>query len=269
MSFSCVLPAPHAVRRGSGLPLLMIHGNGVDHRLLLPLDEALAAAGALERIYLDLPGFGRTAPLDGPGGLPEIADWLEEAAAELIGEASFAVLGNSMGGLLARELAARHRERCAGIALLAPVVDPVREHRRLPPRTVLRTDPELLAALDAADAADYAEMAVEQSAAGWERFAAAALPGIRAADPGAGERLGARYALPAQPDDRLAGIDVPVLVVAGRQDHVVGFEDQQDLAARFPHASSAVLDRAGHNVHLDQPEQVAAMLRAWAGQVLA
>lgn len=50
-------PAPHIVRRGSGAPLILVHGMGVDHRLLLPLDAALEAAGGWERIYVDLPGL--------------------------------------------------------------------------------------------------------------------------------------------------------------------------------------------------------------------
>lgn len=31
-------PAPHVVRRGEGIPVLFVHGMGVDHRLLLEVD---------------------------------------------------------------------------------------------------------------------------------------------------------------------------------------------------------------------------------------
>ena len=46
---------PHVVRRGTGTPLVLVHGNGVDHRLLLPLDDALAEAGAVSYTHLTLP----------------------------------------------------------------------------------------------------------------------------------------------------------------------------------------------------------------------
>ncbi|HIY65389.1 MAG TPA: alpha/beta fold hydrolase, partial [Candidatus Agrococcus pullicola] len=166
---------PHVVRRGHGIPLLCVHGNGVDHRLLLALDDALAESGSWERIYLDLPGFGETPPLAGRGGLPDYVDWLDNAVTELIGTTPFAVLGNSMGGLLARALAARRMRQCLGLAMLAPIVDPVRENRTLPGREVLREDHALLRSLDPEDAETYAEMAVTQSRQNWQRFQRSAL----------------------------------------------------------------------------------------------
>ena len=104
-----MLPNPHVVRRGAGTPVLFIHGNGVDHRLLSDLDDVFASddGDGWERIYVDLPGFGQTPQLIGRGGLPDVADWLDELTSELIGSSSFAVVANSLGGLLARDLVAR------------------------------------------------------------------------------------------------------------------------------------------------------------------
>ncbi|WP_343068468.1 alpha/beta fold hydrolase [Brachybacterium halotolerans] len=258
---------PHLVRRGSGTPVLFVHGNGLDHRLLLDLDDVFAADGAWERLYPDLPGFGGTPPLEGRGGLPDLADRLDEIVGELLGTRPFAVVANSLGGLLARDLVARRSGQCLGMALLAPVVDPVREHRTLPARTVLAEEPGLLASLDPADAETYAEMAVVLSRENWERFRESALPGVRGADVEAMRRLGDLYELGSLPDAALAADpsirDLPVLVVTGRQDDVVGYEDQDALARRFPRATFAALDGAGHNVHLDQPDAVRALLRAW------
>ncbi|WBU38100.1 alpha/beta fold hydrolase [Homoserinibacter sp. YIM 151385] len=260
-------PEPYLVRRGRGTPLLFVHGNGVDHRVHLELDELFEELGGWERIHVDLPGFGRTPALGEPGGLPELADWLAAALPELVGDAEYAVLGSSLGGLLARDLVARDPGRCLGMALLVPVVDAVRARRTLPPPVVLRADPELLASLDPEDAAEYAEMAVEQSREGWERFARAVLPGVRAADEGAMRRLGEHYELAPLPDAGWGGFARPVLIVAGRQDAVVGFEDQERVASMFPAARLAVLDRAGHNIHLDQPERVRALLAEWADRI--
>ena len=77
-------PQAYAVTEGDGLPVVFVHGMGVDHRSLMLLDEAFlcpesgaAASRALKRIYLDLPGFGRTPALPARAcGLPEMADWL-------------------------------------------------------------------------------------------------------------------------------------------------------------------------------------------------
>ena len=264
MSLLQSMTEPYVVRRGRGIPLLCVHGNGVDHRLLLALDDALAESGSWERIYLDLPGFGETPPLAGRGGLPDYVDWLDNAVTELIGTTPFAVLGNSMGGLLARALAARRLRQCLGLAMLAPIVDPVRENRTLPGREVLREDHALLRSLDPEDAETYAEMAVTQSRQNWQRFQRSALPGIRAADTEAMERLGELYELPESPDDKLAGLERPMLIVTGKQDFIAGYEDQWMLSKRLQRCSYAVLDGAGHNVHLDQPYAVEELLRGWA-----
>ena len=64
---------------GSGLPVVAIHGNGVDHRLLLSLDDALAEAGGLERWYVDLPGFGSSDRSDRPYTIRLYVDAVHDA----------------------------------------------------------------------------------------------------------------------------------------------------------------------------------------------
>ncbi len=64
-------PNPHVVRRGAGTPVLFIHGNGVDHRLLSDLDDVFASddGDGWERIYVDLPGV-RADPAADRAGRP-------------------------------------------------------------------------------------------------------------------------------------------------------------------------------------------------------
>lgn len=261
-----VRPEPFVVRRGRGTPLIVVHGNGVDHRLLLPLDDCFEEGG-WERIYLDLPGFGATPALPGAGGLPELAHWLVAAVDSLIGSRPFAILANSLGGLLAMHLAALVTDRVLGVALLAPAVHADRAHRALPDASVVERDDALLDTLSPADRDAFTAIATRQTATSWEAFRDHALPGIRAADADAMQRLAANYELPGErvvsPLDEVG----PVLIVTGRQDHIVGYRDQFTLADRTRSASYAVIDGAGHNVHLEQPVVVDALVRSWAERV--
>ena len=92
-------PQAYAVTEGDGLPVVFVHGMGVDHRSLMLLDEAFlcpesgaAASRSLKRIYLDLPGFGRTPALPARAcGLPEMADWLQSAISRRSGRRGGAV----------------------------------------------------------------------------------------------------------------------------------------------------------------------------------
>ena len=247
------------------MPLVAVHGNGVDHRILLSLDATLAAPGCFERLYLDLAGFGSTPALSGAGGLPELATWLVAQVAELVADRPFALLGNSLGGLLARHVRAVFPDQVVGLALLAPVVHPDATRRVLPPFAVFERDEQLLASLPPGDRADFTEMTARQSRETWNLFRQFALPGIRAASAEAMARLGERYFLVDEPDEVAGAFAGPALVVAGRQDHVAGCEDQLDLVRRYyPAATYAALHGAGHNVHLDCPAAVSALLTQWA-----
>lgn len=253
----------HFVEFGSGTPILLIHGLCVDHRLLLGLDPVLAARGRWRRIYLDLPGMG--ASIAGPGinSSDAVAAAVVDFVRENLGSRRFAVLGNSFGGMLARHLVAEFGDQVMGLGLLCPVVVAEMSRRALPPRSILRADPQLLASLDPAEATDYAELAVIQSPANWERFRDGALPGLRAFDRRAIGRIAGNYPLAVEPENRASSFGGPVLLIAGRQDHVVGFEDQLALARHYGNCTVAVLEEAGHNAHLDQPEQTGALLEGW------
>lgn len=245
----------------------MLHGFCVDHRLLLPLEPALEQHGGWRRVYVDLPGMGKS-----PAG-PEIdsADAVAKAVVDFardtfVGE-HFAVLGNSFGGMLARHLVSRLRDHVLGLALLSPVVVADRSLRDLPERTVVREDPELIASLDSADAREYTAIAVVQSPENWESFRDYVLPGTRCFRADVAERIEARYALSVEPEAQSAAYVGPTLMVTGRQDHITGYRDPFSIVDHYPNATVAVLDCAGHNVHLDQPTLTAALVDDWLTRI--
>lgn len=247
--------------------LVIVHGNGLDHRNLLMLDQAFAAEPAFRRHYLDLPGYGATPPLHSPGGLPELADWLEDWVHRHLGRRRFVAFGQSMGGLLCQELADRMPERILGLGLLAPVVFPRTEERTLPPRTVLEEDPQLLARLPLPARENFRTMTVLQNEATWRRFAAQILPGTESANLRAMARLAKRYDLDPVPVRRRTQLRVPVVVISGAQDHIVGSQDARLLQRRYPLMSHHVIERAGHNVHVEQPAAVVCAVRHWLREV--
>jgi proline iminopeptidase len=61
--------------------------------------------------------------------------------------------------------------------------------------------------------------------------------------------------------DRLGEINVPTLVMAGRDDFIYPPEHQAELAARIPNARLVLIDRAGHNPHDEQTTEVIRAVR--------
>ncbi len=94
----------HHVRRGSGSPLVLVHGIGGTWQSWSPIIDQLAAQR--EVIAVDLPGFGETPVAHDGGSIASLADamtaFLEEQdlrGADLV--------GSSMGARLVMELARR------------------------------------------------------------------------------------------------------------------------------------------------------------------
>ncbi|MNI68763.1 alpha/beta hydrolase fold protein [compost metagenome] len=59
----------------------------------------------------------------------------------------------------------------------------------------------------------------------------------------------------------------PTLILTGRQDSMTGYQDVWKLLESFPHASFAVLDRAGHNLHLEQESILEVMVKEWLNRI--
>ncbi len=92
----------HHVRRGSGEPLVLVHGIGSQWRIWEPVLDALAAD--FDVVAIDLPGFGHSAP-DSTGPSVEAQAERVAAFAGELGLERWHVAGNSMGGAIALELA--------------------------------------------------------------------------------------------------------------------------------------------------------------------
>ncbi|MBT2534013.1 alpha/beta hydrolase [Arthrobacter sp. ISL-48] len=250
---------------GEGRALVAIHGFGVDHRIMLPLEEFVSAAG-WQRIYIDLP-WASSPPVRSAASAQDVADGVVDEIRQHLGEEPFAVIGNSFGGMIARFVAHELREQVLGLATLAGVFEPDHEARSLPARQILRRDPKALAHAGPA-LEDYEEMSVIQTEATVAAFTRYALPGLQAADQTVIDRISADYALRVQPEvEYPAPFEAPSLHVFGRQDHVTGYEDGWQLRDHYVRGTYAVLDAAGHNVHLEQPTLTAALVSDWLARI--
>ncbi|HEX6683433.1 MAG TPA: alpha/beta fold hydrolase [Candidatus Limnocylindrales bacterium] len=104
-------------RRGTGTPLVLLHGIGASHRAWAPVMPALAER--FDVIAVDLPGFGGSDPV--PPKIEPTPAVLAASVASFLDELGIStphVAGNSLGGWVALELAALRP--VASLALLSP-----------------------------------------------------------------------------------------------------------------------------------------------------
>jgi pimeloyl-ACP methyl ester carboxylesterase len=106
---------------GGGIPVLLLHsGAGSTGHWSAQLAHLRRQRRA---IALDLRGHGRSRPAaDGDYSVPAMARDVA-AAAEFLGLQRFVLIGHSLGGAVAVEVAGRHPERVAGLLLLDPASD--------------------------------------------------------------------------------------------------------------------------------------------------
>jgi pimeloyl-ACP methyl ester carboxylesterase len=247
----------HYVERGQGLPVLALHGAGVDHREVMAcLDPVLEAGSGLRRIYPDLPGMGRTPAPETIRSADDVLDVLLRFVDGVVGDQQLLVVGHSAGGYYARAIAGRRPEQVVGLALLCPLlvgIHDVPQHEAVPRPGALGSE-------------GFSDYFTVQTATTLERYERYVAPGARLADPSALARIGERWQLTPGPEEDGAYAS-PTLLVTGRQDSAVGYARASELLDHFPRATFAVLDRAGHALPHEQPELVRALVSEWVDRV--
>lgn len=228
--------------------LLAIHGGpDWDHSYLRdPLDR-------LDRRLLlpDLRGCGRSGRVPQeeyhPDGL--VRDLVRVLDAFGVERAD--VLGHSYGGMVAQRLAICHPERVRSLIVSGSSVLPV------PPGASARHE-EVRADLSPEERV-RAEAFAAAPANVWR---AEAMPGyLRRLE---GVRFGGEWlraldagtlVTPRLPDaaQRIAALDIPVLLLHGRQDMTFPVELVEPTLRLIPRASAVVLEEAGHMLHVDEP----------------
>jgi pimeloyl-ACP methyl ester carboxylesterase len=259
----------HYVERGAELgpevpTAVLLHGFPVDHRIMLdPFEAVFAARPGWRRIYLDLPGMGATRA---PAWVRSTDDVFRvvRAAVDALVPGQFVAIGESFGGYLARGLVAAAPDRAQGLGLLCPMIVPEHTRRDVPEHQVLVRDPALVARVSA-DVLDADDISVVLTPETWERTLAEVAPGLRAADPAAVERIQGAYAgtFPLEPRP----FDRPTLFLLGRQDSSTGYRDAWHVLESYPRATFAVLDRAGHNLQIEQPRLFGSLVDEWLDRV--
>lgn len=247
--------AVHYVEHGTGRPVLVLHGAGVDHREAEACFEpALDGVAGLRRIYPDLPGMGRTGAPETLRSADDVLDTLLAFADEVTGGTPHLLIGHSAGAYFAQAMAARRPVAVAGLALVCPLLPTLRdvpEHR-------------VVAGSGAIGDEVFRSYFVIQTPPMLERYERYVAPAAALVDESALERIGERWALTPVHPPPYPG---PTSVVAGRLDSTVGYAATVDLLDHYPHASIAVVDDAGHALPHEQPELLRALLLEWLARV--
>ena len=250
-------------------PLVFVHGLSGSWQNWLENIPHFARSRRV--VALDLPGFGAS-PV--PGWEPTI-----EAYGELLsdfcdglGIGRCELVGNSMGGFIAAEIAISDPDRVESLVLVSAAGISHARMARAPATTAAR-----FAAAAAPYAFKYQEQALTRPVLRhyalrgvfykptalrpeivWENLHAGInAPGMLAAVEGL---VGYDFT------DRLPEIEVPTLIVWGRQDRVVPPADGEEFERLIPNSRRVVFDRCGHVPQIEKPARFNALLEEFLSE---
>lgn len=245
--------------RGDGAPLVMIHGAQGDQTMFAGLAPTLATSFRV--LTFDQRGSGLSEKPDMDYSIAMLADDTA-ALMDHLGLSPAHVIGVSMGGMIAQELALRHPRKVRALVLGCTTAGGPKE---------IRAEGNALAA-----AYSTAPMSAEERGAALARAAFSKgylerhpeiIPAMiearrqRPIDPIAlGHRMKALHEHDTY--DRLPKINCPTLIITGKDDALIAWENSRILAERIPGSTLVLLEPAGHCFWLEQPDQSrAAILR--------
>ncbi len=253
---------------GQGRPIIMIHGYTIDHRMMVGcMEPILNAIPGYKRIYLDLPGMGKTKGEDWITSSDKMLEVVLEFIEKVIPGQRYLIAGESYGGYLSRGVLYRQEDKIDGILLLCPVINGRDNDRILPEKTILVRDQSLLDSLSKEEAEGFEEMSVVQNMEILERYKSEILSGVSMADMDFLQMLRGNYYFSFDEYVMKHKFQKPALFVLGRQDSCVGYKDAWNLLENYPRATFAVLDRAGHNLQLEQVEVFESLVKEWLFRV--
>lgn len=243
----------HTFAAGEGLPLVLLPGFPLDHRMWADVAALLPSGRTV--VALDPPGLGRSAA-DGEPSLEAAADAVAATLAAH-GITRAVVAGLSMGGYTALALVERHPALVAGLALVDTRSTPdddagLANRLRVAEAVLAAGDVALLSGTprtllgapnrERADLVDrLARWIGEQAPAGvaWSQRAMAARP----------DRTSV-----------LTGFAGPALVLVGAADEITPVAAAEHMAAALLQVELVVVPRAGHMTSIEDPAAVAVAL---------
>lgn len=250
--------APAMIAEGAGPVVVFLHGVGGDKRSWTRQVPAFAAAGFRAAAF-DAPGYGDNPPV-------ETLSWADMADGVLagldaLGAARATLVGHSMGGMTAQEVAARHPGRVSRLVLSGtssafgrPDGDFQRRFvaERLGPLDAGRSMPDLAGDIVASLIGDDPDPAgVEAAIACMARV------------PDATYRAAMRNLVTFDRKAALGSIAVPTLVLAGEKDTNAPAPMMERMAGRIPGALYACIEGAGHLANFERPDRFNAIVLAF------
>lgn len=228
-------------------PYVLIHGAGSQY-----MDFPSAMRRELQTIALDLPAHGRSPQ----HGAISIENYAQDVVAFLdaLNLEKVILVGHSMGGAIAQQIALDYPERLHGLILIATGAH-------------LKVNPAIIECI----ISNPTETATSITQWSWGDDVDENLiqQGVKHLLQTPVEVIQADYIACNNFDvrDRLHEIQIPTLIMAGAKDKMTRIAWNEELAEKIPNSQIRVFENNGHQVHVEQVEAVIDIIREWTEKI--
>ena len=258
---------------GEGKPVLLIHGCGPDHRMMKGCFEPVfAQIQGYRRIYIDLPGMGQTPARPWIRNSDDMLDILCDFVSSIIGDENFLLAGCFYGGYLTLGLIHKMGYKIDGALFLVAMTDSfdsVKNPENHPQKQTIWQSEQLALEEENDCLKMYKEMAVIATSEMYYKWQSDIQPGLDIADKEFISNTSIRKYSPALEEAvRNVTFDKPSAILAGRQDGpICGYKKAYEIVERFPRATFAALDGAGHILQIDNEPLFQQLVKDWIWRV--
>lgn len=237
-------------RRGTGAPLVLLHGYPLDHHLWD--DVAPLLQDTFDLIVPDLRGFGGSSTVESFYTMEDMASDIA-ALLDQLGIQKAAIVGHSMGGYVALAFARLYPKRVTGLGLVSSQVladAPDRKEGRY--KSAAEVADKGIGSVVATMTPKFTSNARLQEIArqSMERQQPAAY-------------IGTLKAMAERVDSTplLSSFNFPVVLVHGDADSLIPVDRAREVKAAIPNAHLVEISGAGHVPMLESPEKTAEALK--------
>ena len=237
-------------RRGSGLPLVLVHGYPLDHTIwdeIVPLLE-----DDFDLILPDLRGFGQSDLVESQYTMADMAADVAGLLDHLGIEKTY-IAGHSMGGYVALAFARNYIERVLGLGLVSSQALGNSSERKA--GRYASADEIMRSGVGPVAEGMSPKLTPDEQVQAFVRalIAAQRSAGLAGALKAMAEREDSTSALP--------GFDFPVAIVHGEADELIPVERAQEIKSAISHATMMELSGVGHMPMLESPLATATTLK--------
>jgi pimeloyl-ACP methyl ester carboxylesterase len=255
---------------GEGFPIIHLHGYELNHLSLKnPMEEIYHNLKNLKRIYLDLPGMGKSKLNNKNINAENMITIIKDFIQHIIPDQKYALVGLSYGAYLARYLINEINDNSISALLFCPVIKPEINQRKLPAFRVAHKDKSFTDKLEKDKYAEIKDWLVIQNQRVYDYLQKDIFVSFEEGQKDFLEHYQKNsYAFKKDIDKVKKTVDKHCVFICGKEDVIVGYEDCLALSSNYSNADFHLISGAGHFLNREQEAKFNRLAKGWLKDIL-